>query len=451
MRHPEGDAFTKKRNTMELQTHYSKGKAHSRTEPDTNGKAWDIETSKNDRGAVACQAVQITISGGMMSYDIFGAKRYNLASEPGIASAGRVAAVHAKGLVEFERISKDFKPAYEIKIGQVIFTDFQGITRRRAVYEIPRPGSYRTVHLDGSQFETDDHGVKPYTEKFGIGAYYNEGEMISEEEVELLVVKASDTQMQKREAEQAKEKQETADKLRKIAEGAKIISSIPTWAQAIICGHEEQSTCDPMSDYFGSKTTKTVYLSFSSHKKDIFSEMRQAAARCPETAPLSTAGPEVENREKYSMGHGYYLGTDRYSGWQVNKGWIGESTLEKLQIAAAEGRFFCEVTAPAQEAVEVGAPSGGKEATCRLNKAKAGVELYFPGKPSYTVLDDLKRNGFRWGKFNKCWYIHDSPKARLAASKYALVPGEEVINPDGLLVEAEHNARIDSWAQENLG
>lgn len=27
----------------------------------------------------------------------------------------------------------------------------------------------------------------------------------------------------------------------------------------------------------------------------------------------------VEHREKYSMGHGYYLGTTRYSGWQVRK------------------------------------------------------------------------------------------------------------------------------------
>ena len=28
---------------------------------------------------------------------------------------------------------------------------------------------------------------------------------------------------------------------------------------------------------------------------------------------------EIEHREKYSMGHGYYLGHSRYSGWQVSK------------------------------------------------------------------------------------------------------------------------------------
>jgi len=53
------------------------------------------------------------------------------------------------------------------------------------------------------------------------------------------------------------------------------------------------------------------------------------------------------------MGSGYYLGA-RYSrsGWQVHKTRLNGSygvTLEKLQIAAAQGRYFIPVNAPARQ------------------------------------------------------------------------------------------------------
>lgn len=39
-----------------------------------------------------------------------------------------------------------------------------------------------------------------------------------------------------------------------------------------------------------------------------------------------------------------------------------------------------------------------------LNEEKNGVEIYFTGKPSEEVRNNLKSNGFRWSKYNKCWY-----------------------------------------------
>ena len=39
-----------------------------------------------------------------------------------------------------------------------------------------------------------------------------------------------------------------------------------------------------------------------------------------------------------------------------------------------------------------------------LNEEKNGVEIYFTEKPSEEVRDNLKLNGFRWSKYNKCWY-----------------------------------------------
>ena len=84
---------------------------------------------------------------------------------------------------------------------------------------------------------------------------------------------------------------------------------------AVIIGEQHESECDPYTDYFGSRIVRTVLLGFSTHTRDLFPEMRKAAARFEGTAHLAERNAEYEHREKYSMGHGYYLGTHRYSGW----------------------------------------------------------------------------------------------------------------------------------------
>lgn len=42
--------------------------------------------------------------------------------------------------------------------------------------------------------------------------------------------------------------------------------------------------------------------------------------------------------------------------------------------------------------------------TMKLNEEKNGVELYFTDKPSEEIRTQLKTNGFKWSRFNKCWY-----------------------------------------------
>ena len=49
-----------------------------------------------------------------------------------------------------------------------------------------------------------------------------------------------------------------------------------------------------------------------------------------------------------------------------------------------------------------------KEITFKLNEEKQGLEIYFPSKPSEEIRNTLKNNGFRWGKYNKCWYKKNS-------------------------------------------
>lgn len=42
--------------------------------------------------------------------------------------------------------------------------------------------------------------------------------------------------------------------------------------------------------------------------------------------------------------------------------------------------------------------------TVSINTEKQGVEIRFPSKPAQTVIDSLKANGWRWSRFNSCWY-----------------------------------------------
>jgi hypothetical protein len=73
------------------------------------------------------------------------------------------------------------------------------------------------------------------------------------------------------------------------------------------------------TDYFASRTQRTVILGFSTHKRDIFSEMRKHASNFEETAWLAEYNEDYEHREKYSMGAGYYLGESKYHGWIIEK------------------------------------------------------------------------------------------------------------------------------------
>lgn len=69
------------------------------------------------------------------------------------------------------------------------------------------------------------------------------------------------------------------------------------------------------------------------YARTAFTSEAEALASCAklgEPHPISFEGTvvnfgwkiekeSVEHREKWSQGHGYYLGVSKYSGWQVNK------------------------------------------------------------------------------------------------------------------------------------
>lgn len=201
---------------------------------------------------------------------------------------------------------------------------------------------------------------------------------------------------------------------------------IPDNAQALIMACEEIDDCDSMTDYFNIVSGELVVLGWSTHKRDIFSEMRKHAGKIEETKHLATKGTTdsngrerteenkewwtcgEEHREKHSMGAGYYLkNANRYStGWKVYKSsW--RMACDEIFVSLAKRCVFTDKK-PSAQAIE-----SVQDVTIQINDDKGGIEVLFPGKPSEVIRTALKGHGFRWSRGQGLWYAKQS-ESRLA-------------------------------------
>lgn len=222
---------------------------------------------------------------------------------------------------------------------------------------------------------------------------------LSPDEVLELYEEARRNQQREQEAkERANEERE-----RLLAEGVRLFEKhIPENARALILARHDEDRSDLMTDYFGSVTLETVIIGYSTHTRDIFSEMRAHASRIPETAHLAEKNPEFEHREKYSMGRGYYLkdGYCHHTGWSISKHKkYGDKWDADLYISLAKRCIFADRESEPQKALRM-----PESTEIHHNEDKNGIEISFPSKPERETLDWLKERGFRWSKFQKIWY-----------------------------------------------
>lgn len=128
-------------------------------------------------------------------------------------------------------------------------------------------------------------------------------------------------QHQAREAAVAKEQEERDQAMReRVARGKEIADRlIPADTKFLMVAELRTDASDAHSDYSAHKVLERVVLATSAHGRDLFPEMRKAAARFPDTKHLAEAG--IEHREKWSMGSGYFLSehSDSRSGWVIRK------------------------------------------------------------------------------------------------------------------------------------
>lgn len=176
---------------------------------------------------------------------------------------------------------------------------------------------YKLIDVDNYTFNRT-RSIRPLSQKFGIGFYYDEKnpQFKTAEEVAELLVKA---QIKLKSENEETERKSNERKAVEVVGKEWLEKNLPNDAQALIIACLKQDQSDSQTDYFASKTVRTVILGFSKHKRDIFSEMRKLAGNFEETSYLTEYNEEYEHREKYSMGHGYYLGKSYYSGWIIKK------------------------------------------------------------------------------------------------------------------------------------
>lgn len=206
-----------------------------------------------------------------------------------------------------------------VEINQVI--QMEGYSYHSyVVYDITKNQwgiTYNLINLATKYFHTADI-IRPLKEKFGIGFYYDSDnpQFIDSFEVAILLQEA-----QAKANVEADEKEKERIRVEEVkAIGSKRFAEIlPENALGVIVARLKQDESDSQTDYFASRTTRTVILGFSTHKRDIFSEMRKHASNFAETAYLAEYNTDYEHREKYSMGAGYYLGESKYSGWIIEK------------------------------------------------------------------------------------------------------------------------------------
>lgn len=177
---------------------------------------------------------------------------------------------------------------------------------------------------------------------------------ISEAEAAALLARATEAMGARR----ARTRQEEAARdLDRADSWEQVQARRPDWAKSAIIAEYQVDQSDSMTDYFASSTTRTVVLAWSAHNRDLFPEMRKAAATFAETAHLATAPASAEHREKYSMGGGYYL-KDSYrhsTGWRVRKqqvDWLKGTIVEFPEVLTSE-----EVAAVSEQAASA-APAG---------------------------------------------------------------------------------------------
>ena len=188
------------------------------------------------------------------------------------------------------------------------------------VYEVTRNKwgiTYHLINLRTYEFHTSDL-IRPLSEKFGIGIYYDDANPKFLDPLETAVLLTKATEKKTEDDREAEEERQNYERTAKIG-AERLRPLIPADAKAVIVGELRVSECESYTDYYDYRIERTVILGFSTHTRNLFSEMRKYAANFEGTAYLAEYDKEYEHRENYSMGGGMYLERNKYSGWTISK------------------------------------------------------------------------------------------------------------------------------------
>lgn len=191
----------------------------------------------------------------------------------------------------------------------------------------------------------------------------------------------------------------------------------------VISAHFNDS--DSMTDYFNSNALLSYEYALAIIPKQPKREdtLRNIISNIPELAKLKWTW----NKKEYSGGHGVWLESETigevpyqaYDGRKKVNYWYEVSYNAYAQTTEKSKYFTTNTKKPVNDSsttTELKKPANNsteivKGITVTKNEEKHGIELRFENKPSRSVLDNLKANGWRWSQRNMCWYIKDSKEA----------------------------------------
>lgn len=169
---------------------------------------------------------------------------------------------------------------------------------------------------------------------------------------------------------------------------------------------------DGMTDYYEPCSSITQWvLKEIPQGKMLLSILKTELQKYPSLKKLNWA----EHRETHSFNRfGYSLTSETikikdYYPQKEIKGYDGHKRENGFLMVKfgyvgydGQGDFWNEKPEQAQPSQEI--KTNSQDITFKHNTEKGGFEIHFKEKPSQAVLETLKANGYRWGKFNKCWY-----------------------------------------------
>jgi len=200
---------------------------------------------------------------------------------------------------------------YTIEVGQkVIGYGFaMSLEEERAIYNIENGSFGKIYHLIGlkSLKLSRAERIEPIEEKFGIGYYYKENDLVNIEELNNLVIEAKEKERKEDARQEAQKLIQEQVTQQKIEEGRKIVN-VPKWAKSVIVAELYQNDSDTMTDYFSTSKSKTVYLAFSRTTRNNMQELKKAALNFEETKDFPELAENNSEREynqvvEFTRGH----------------------------------------------------------------------------------------------------------------------------------------------------
>jgi hypothetical protein len=367
--------------------------------------------------------------------------------------------------------------ARSLKVGQKIRIE-NDMWGRRATATVVRVtvdprGGGPYYDIVGDDAPTETSRVEPHYFRLGPQLHYfgsNEPDATPAEVAALLagIAKAQEAAaLAHAKAEEQAKAEEAAG--RAIVEALGMLEA-PAWIVAAL----KKDMSDGHTDYYASRDIRTVVLAPSAHKRDIFSEMRKAAAlaltapgaadrledAAEDIAALADAPADWEHREKYSQGHGYYLGQYRHSGWEISKEKAyGNGMNAGLLRAIGRGDHTlaipaekpAPVAAPSAPAQEKPAPAGFSLATHTHTMKGRDMSMVVPGmtleKARWLAITERAKNmggwwSRAWGAAPGGWsFWADAGGEEKARALLAWIAGDDK-GPDGTPADAPEAAPV---------